>query len=143
MSRAEQDLILQAEKFHASVAAPKGKIPNIPNIDFNEEEDVLVNEVSANKILQPGSMEAKRFSIIMMMAKKPWCSWAKTNTQGWNLALKEPLVRSHSHNQSASSSSNNHSFSSEEPKRSWRDDCCWRFNRNCCKKLKQDCDFNH
>ena len=29
-----------------------------------------------------------------LMAFKPWRSWAKSYLQGWNLAMKDPLIRS-------------------------------------------------
>ena len=31
------------------------------------------------------------FTFRQLMAEKLWRSWAKTYTQGWNLALKEPI----------------------------------------------------
>ena len=33
------------------------------------------------------------FTFHQLMVKKPWHSWVKTYTQGWNLALKEPLTK--------------------------------------------------
>ena len=67
-----------------------------------------------------------------LMASKPWRSWGKTYTQGWNMAFNN-------HNQSSSNSSASYngnntggastSFRSNVyQQKSWKDDCCWRLN---------------
>ena len=80
------------------------------------------------------------FMFRRLMASKPWRSWSKTYSQGWNLALKEPVVRSHG---SGNHSNSNNSFNSGSKQRTWKDDCCWRYNRNNkCNKGKE-CSWDH
>ena len=74
------------------------------------------------------------FTFRQLMATKPWRSWSKTYTQAWNLAMNEPISKSMSNNNSNNSSSSG---------KDWRDDCCWQFNRNRCKKPAPDCHFDH
>ena len=73
-----------------------------------------------------------------LMAFKPWRSWAKTYVQGWNLAMRDPINR-HNNNNSNYSSSGNKTGSSGA--HDWCDDCCWRYNKNWCKK--PNCNFDH
>ena len=71
------------------------------------------------------------FTFRRLMAEKPWRSWAKTYTQGWNLALNSGSVKK---------SFNDYSFKPDNGKlqgkignksqnHDWRDDCCWRYNK--------------
>ena len=68
-----------------------------------------------------------------LMAFKPKRSWAKTYNQGWNLAMRDPITKG----QSVKNSSSNNN------KHDWRDDCCWRFNRNRCQKDAHSCHYDH
>ena len=71
-----------------------------------------------------------------LMAFKPWRSWAKMYVQGWNLAMRDPIGKQNSTNSFAGTGNNNRG------NRDWRDDCCWRFNRNKCNR-GNTCKFNH
>ena len=78
-----------------------------------------------------------------LMASKPWRSWGKTYMQGWNMAFNNSNVgyvtgSSQMANQYGTSKVNNNGH----PK-SWKDDCCWRFNKNRCKKEGVDCNYDH
>ena len=64
-----------------------------------------------------------------LMSQKPWRSWAKTYVQGWNLAMRDPIVRTQGN-------------TNMKGKRDWRDDCCWRFNKNRCRE-GSNCHFDH
>ena len=64
-----------------------------------------------------------------LMAAKPWRSWAKTYNQGWNLALK------HDFNNTSHAHQNGHrTNNSLKQRKSWKDECCWKFNKNKCSK---------
>ena len=78
-----------------------------------------------------------------LMASKPWRSWGKTYTQGWNMAFNNHSV-TYGHGNNANAGYSNGSFTkgNSGPK-SWKDDCCWRFNKNRCKKQGSDCNYNH
>ena len=86
-----------------------------------------------------------------LMASKPWRSWGKTYTQGWNMAFNNSHVLnggsgSYSGNYSTANSSNNAAgFSSRNNAgtKSWKDDCCWRFNKNRCTKSGTECRYDH
>ena len=73
-----------------------------------------------------------------LMASKPWRSWGKTYTQGWNMAFNN----GNTSNFASGSSIVNPNHSSGRSK-DWKDDCCWRFNRNRCKKTGSDCNYDH
>ena len=60
-----------------------------------------------------------------LMAYKPNRSWAKTYNQGWNSAMRDPLVKATSSSNFGGRNNNNGSG-----KKDWHDDCCWRYNRN-------------
>ena len=80
-----------------------------------------------------------------LMAFRPERSWAKTYNQGWNLSMKEPLGNKYSSFLAAGQLSQ--SFSNNAPKENnhhdWRDDCCWRYNKNRCKRSAEECYFDH
>ena len=79
-----------------------------------------------------------------LMASKPWRSWGKTYTQGWNMAFNNS-------SQSGSGYNNAHgngghaqsSYSGNQSGRSWKDDCCWRYNKNRCNRTSGECKFDH
>ena len=77
-----------------------------------------------------------------LMATKPWQSWGKTYTQGWNMAFNN--ANSHLSNNNSSAVSNggngNHSFFS---RKDWKDDCCWHYNKNRCKRTATECNYDH
>ena len=74
-----------------------------------------------------------------LMAFKPHRIWAKLYNQGWNLAMKELLGRT---NMSQLTSGNQHSAWSSRSRGDWRDDCCWKYNRNKCNQGSA-CHFDH
>ena len=66
-----------------------------------------------------------------LMASNPERSWAKTYSQMWNIALREPLTKNKvSPGTSTSSKASN-----------WRDRCCWKYNKNRCHD--SNCGFDH
>ena len=79
-----------------------------------------------------------------LMASKPWRSWGKTYMQGWNMAFNnanhqsQGCVNSH-FNSGPSKGVNSNNTSSK----SWKDNCCWRFNKNRCNRNANDCNFDH
>ena len=75
------------------------------------------------------------FTFRHLMAAKPWRNWVKTYTHGWNLALRDD----NAHKQTPGRQPLGHSH--DKP-RDWKDDCCWRFNRNHC-KMDNQCKFDH
>ena len=80
-----------------------------------------------------------------LMASKPWRSWGKTYTQGWNMAFNN--ANSNFMSASPSTAGNSNSMSSYHNKgnnsKSWKDDCCWRFNKNKCKRSNSECNYDH
>ena len=66
-----------------------------------------------------------------LMASNPQRSWAKTYTQGWSLAMRDPIQKheSYSHAQST-------------PKAHGEKGVCWRYNKNKC-KFGTHCRFDH
>ena len=72
-----------------------------------------------------------------LMAFKPHRSWAKIYNQGWNLVMRDPLSSSSKNN----SHNNNSQSQSTGNGQSWRDRCCWRYNRNKC--MSSSCDWDH
>ena len=89
-----------------------------------------------------------------LMATKPWRNWAKTYTQGWNIAFRNPISNSkNSHinyagvvgtsSQVSSGNKPGVSGSGNASGRDWRDDCCWRFNKTRCEKTNSECRYDH
>ena len=78
-----------------------------------------------------------------LMASKPWRSWGKTYTQGWNMAFNNNTMQYSYGNRapSTSNSVNNHNNSNRA--KDWKDDCCWKFNKNRCKRSGTDCNYDH
>ena len=80
-----------------------------------------------------------------LMASKPWRSWGKTYTQGWNMAFNNNNNATYH----GSNSGNNHSgvaFNNNRGSsgsKTWKDDCCWRYNKNRCNKTGSDCRYDH
>ena len=66
-----------------------------------------------------------------LMSQKPWRSWAKTYVQGWNLAMRDPIVKSQGN-----------ACGNAKGRRDLRDDCCWCFNKNRCRE-GLNCHFDH
>ena len=77
-----------------------------------------------------------------LMAFKPNRSWAKTYYQGWNLAMRDPLGVCHNQNPGTSRYVNNYNNAGQGKARDWRNDCCWKYNKNWCKRGKE-CNFDH
>ena len=80
------------------------------------------------------------FTFRQLMAEKPWRSWARTYTQGWNLALRDGSINKSLHNTGPSSNDSNFVTGG---RREWKDDSCWWFNKDKCKKSNQECAFDH
>ena len=75
-----------------------------------------------------------------LMASKPWRSWGKTYTQGWNMAFNDGNMSTSNVFGGNSNSINGHSSSSSK---SWKDDCCWCYNKNRCKRTAAECNYEH
>ena len=76
-----------------------------------------------------------------LMATKPWRSWGKTYTQGWNMAFNNSQLGSH---QNGGVSYNSRGGGAEaSTSRDWKQDCCWRFNKKKCKRSGSDCNYDH
>ena len=68
-----------------------------------------------------------------LMEEKPWRSWVKTYNQGCNLAMRDLLQQQH-----------NKGFNPVAGrKKDWKEECCWKFNKNHCKKSSSECNFEH
>ena len=79
-----------------------------------------------------------------LMASKPWRSWGKTYTQGWNMAFNN--VNNYGGNGQSSNNynTNNHvSGGNKSASKSWKDDCCWKYNKNKCRKNGAECNYDH
>ena len=74
-----------------------------------------------------------------LMSSRPSRSWSKTYTQGWNLAMTDPLSK---HGHSSNSVKGNSARNSLSGKKDWRDYCCWKFNKNRCDH-GSSCDWDH
>ena len=82
------------------------------------------------------------YTFRQLMAVKPNCSWAKTYTQFWNLAMRNPL-----NSFQTGGGNNNNSFHQNRGGKSkkfgdWRDNCCWVFNRNG-RCTRPNCNFDN
>ena len=81
-----------------------------------------------------------------LMASKPWRNWGKTYTQGWNMAFNNNSTHGtmgYNHNSSRPSYSQNNHQNHQNNQTNWKDDCCWRFNKNKCKRTSTDCRYDH
>ena len=78
-----------------------------------------------------------------LMATKPWRSWGKTYTQGWNMAFNNSNIGMHTGPSGSNQASFNHKGVGNNSSRDWKDECCWRFNRNKCKRSNADCNYDH
>ena len=77
-----------------------------------------------------------------LMAYQPQRSWAKTYNQGWNLAMRDPISKGQENVRSGvMTTASSGGFDNSKRTRSWRDDCCWKYNWNKCKC--QECDYDH
>ena len=82
------------------------------------------------------------FTFHQLMATKPWRSWAKMYTQGWNLALRDQQNKLNGDFRQSYSGGSQKSANSNMPNRNWKEDCCWKYNRQG-KCKKQDCKWDH
>ena len=57
------------------------------------------------------------YTFRQLMSAYPRRSWAKTYVQGWNLSMRDPIIKSQNHNNRGTSHSDNN---------------CWQFNRGKC-----------
>ena len=91
------------------------------------------------------------FTFRQLMATKPWRSWAKTYTQGWNIAFTNSARAFNNGNSNSNgpsfgkskgvSKGNNNGISGTSG--NWKDDCCWKYNKNQCKRSSSECKWNH
>ena len=86
------------------------------------------------------------FMFRRLMATKPCHSWAKTYNLGWNLALKDPTMKAFNYTgqgASGNSATGGQSNSVNGKSKTWKDDCCWHFNKgnNC--KNGTNCKWDH
>ena len=80
------------------------------------------------------------FTFHQLMASKPWWSWAKTYSQGWNIALKgQANMIMLGGNQGKTKQGTN----LQTTVKNWRENCCWKYNKNRCKKSNSDCQYDH
>ena len=77
-----------------------------------------------------------------LMASKPWRSWGKTYTQGWNMAFNNSNTSLLNSSSNPSTSSNSRPMGQGSFK-DWKEDCCWHYNKNKCKKSSNDCSYDH
>ena len=76
------------------------------------------------------------------MSVKPWRSWGKTYNQGWNLALKGSNYNDSKSNPRSKINLGSASWvKGATSNQDWRDECCWKYNKNRCKKQSQDCKY--
>ena len=77
------------------------------------------------------------FTFRQLMAERPTRNWGKTYNQLWNLAMCDHLPKSGPFIKGNGGDQNSGSRTT-----SWKDRCCWRFNRgNKCRKY--NCRFDH
>ena len=91
------------------------------------------------------------FTFRQLMAERPSRSWGKTYTQLWNLAMCDHLPKNNSFSMhkengqghfNASGTSAGQSSSGGTQSTSWRDRCCWRYNKGS-KCRKWSCRYDH
>ena len=70
-----------------------------------------------------------------LMATKPWRSWGKTYTQGWNMAFNNINSHYNQQNHSSQHSVGATSSGSYQKTKDWKDDCCWRYNKKQMQKI--------
>ena len=81
-----------------------------------------------------------------LMACKPWRSWGKTYTQGWNMAFNSGAnygTQNYGQGTSGTSRNSGNNNVQDGGQHSWKDDCCWRFNKNRCKRTAAECRYDH
>ena len=70
------------------------------------------------------------YTFRQLMAVKPYRSWAKTYTQFWNLAMRNPLNNGQTYGyMNTPSNSGKNGVRQHKKYGDWRDNCCWIFNR--------------
>ena len=87
------------------------------------------------------------FTFRQMMSQRPQRSWAKQYVQGWNLTMTDNLGNKNGNNLTGnkpaggSGAGNRSNNNNPGGNKSWKDFCCWKFNKNKCHK--QDCGWDH
>ena len=76
------------------------------------------------------------FTFRQLMSEQPNRSWSKTYTQGWNLAMTDPISKHNTSGKNFNNQSNN------KGGKNWKDCCCRKYNRNRCNK-GSGCDWDH
>ena len=79
-----------------------------------------------------------------LMSSKPLCRWSKTYVQGWNLAMTDPISKARTFQDARNGNVSNSSVTQSNGSRrdSWKDRCCWKYNRNKCNR-GNSCDWDH
>ena len=73
-----------------------------------------------------------------IMAKRPNRSWAKTHMQLWTTSMKHHLPPGHNAGHPGGAQGGG---SHVQKKKDWRDNVCWKYNKNKCQNPK--CNFEH
>ena len=88
------------------------------------------------------------YTFRQMMAERPNRKWGKTYAQLWQLALRDPITKTYNEHGYRNAGANNYSNNahgngtSSQPHQTWRDNCCWKFNRTG-KCDKPNCQFDN
>ena len=77
------------------------------------------------------------FMFRQQMAKYPQRSWRKINHQLWSLAMRDPIPKFGSNQNSSNFGTQGNSHKNN------RENCCWRYNRNKCNRSSRECRFEH
>ena len=79
-----------------------------------------------------------------LMSSKLLRNWSKTYVQGWNLAMTDPIGKARSFQDARNGNASNSSVAQSNGSRrdSWKDRCCWKYNRNKCNR-GNSCDWDH
>ena len=79
------------------------------------------------------------FMFRQQMAKYPQRSWRKINHQLWSLAMRDPISSKSNYNNN-NQNSGSHSGCGRQD---FKENTCWRYNRNKCNRSKQECRIEH
>ena len=80
------------------------------------------------------------FTFRPLMARHPECSWSAIYHQMWSLAMREPIIRTGTHNRAYSN--NGGGDANVSGTREHRTNYCWKFNKNRC-KFGSRCRYEH
>ena len=69
------------------------------------------------------------------LGDNPQRSWAKIYQNLWSMAMRDPI--------SSKLNNGGNQFNSKGRSGDWKDNYCWRFNKNRCKRSSQHCRYEH